>query len=74
VYPQPRVLAQAIVDPGAFEVADRVNLQAFLVTVRGHLETGDLLAPAVYEIAAENEDVAARAGLHRYVAEQSRVN
>ena len=64
MYPQPRIKADAIVDPGSFEVADRVNDLPFLVTVRGELfETGDKLEDRVYEIAAVDESHAAFAGL-----------
>jgi hypothetical protein len=70
----PQVLAQATVDPGAFEVADRIHDEPFLVTVRGHLETGDPLDDRVYEIAAVSESAAAWIGLRRYEAEMQRVN
>lgn len=70
----PRILAQAVVDPGGFEVADRVHDQPFIVTVRGQLQGGDELADRVYEIAAVDEPHAAFAGIERYVAEMERVN
>lgn len=72
--PQPRILAQAVVDPGAFEVADRIHEQPFIVTVDGQLEGGDKLPRCIYEIAAVDEPHAAWDGINRYVAEQSRVN
>ena len=71
---QPRILAQAVVDPGAFEVADRIRDQPFLVTVTGQLETGDALPDRVYEIADVDEPKAAFAGIARYIAEMQRVN
>lgn len=70
----PRVLAQATVDPGAFEVIDRVRDQAFIVNVTGMLEGGDPLPKRVYEIADIDEPHAAFAGIERYVAEMQRVN
>ncbi len=69
----PRILAQAFVDPGRFAVAN-VEMQAFLVTVDGRLMGGDVLPRRKYEIAALDEDTAARAGLERYVAEMDRAN
>lgn len=69
-----RVLAQATVDPGSFEVADRVRDQAFLVHVTGMLEGGDVLKDKTYEIAAIDEPHAAFAGIERYVAENQRLN
>jgi hypothetical protein len=69
----PRILAQAFVDPGRFAVED-IEQQAFLVTVDGHLWGGDDLPRRKYEIAAVNEDIAARAGLERYVTEMERLN
>lgn len=71
---QPRVLAQAIVDPGAFEVADRIHEQPFLVSVSGRLEGGDKLPDRRYEIAAVDEPHAAFAGIRRYVIEMERPN
>jgi hypothetical protein len=70
----PRVLAQATVDPGSFEVADRVRDQPFVVHVRGMLEGGDVLHPKDYEIAAIDEPHAAFEGIERYVAENQRLN
>lgn len=69
-----RVLAQAYVDPGGFEVADRVRDQPFLVTVHGMLEGGDPLPDRTYEIADVDEPHAAFAGIERYVHEMERVN
>jgi hypothetical protein len=71
---QPRILAQATADPGAFEVADRIRDQPFLVHVTGQLETGDPLPDRDYEIAAFDEPHAAFAGIERYVAEMARLN
>ena len=73
--PQTRILAQAIVDPGAFAVADRIHDLPFVVTVDGMLRgSGDQLPRRVYEIAAIDEPHAAFAGIERYVAEQERLN
>lgn len=69
----PRILAQAVVDPGKFPVED-IELQAFVVTVDGRLWGGDDLPRRKYDIAAFNEDVAARAALDCYVAEMTKVN
>jgi hypothetical protein len=71
---QPRVLAQATLDIGAFEVADRIREQAFLVHVTGCLESGDPLPDRDYKIAAVDEPHAAFEGIERYVAEMQRVN
>jgi len=69
----PRILAQAIVDPGSFAVPD-VAMQAFVVTVKGMLEGGDPLTGRVYQIAAADENTAAREGLERFVSENERPN
>lgn len=69
----PRILAQAIVDPGRFAV-ESVEHQAFLVTVDGRLHGGDALPRRKYEIAAVDEDQAARHALDLYVAEQEKPN
>lgn len=71
---QPRIESQAVVDPGAFEVADRIHEQAFIVTVTGHLEGGDPLPDRVYEIADIDEPHAAFEGLARYEREMWRMN
>ena len=70
----PRILAQAIVDPGRFEIADRVNNLAFIVTVDGRLYGGDRLPRRKYDIEAPDEDHAAHAGLERYVAEMDKAH
>lgn len=70
----PQVLARATVDPGRFEVADRIRDQPFLVHVTGHLDTGDLLKDRTYEIAAPTEGQAAWEGIGRFVAENQRLN
>lgn len=72
-FPQ-RIKAQAIVDPGAFDVVNRIRDQPFLVTVMGEMEGGDALENRVYEIAAEDEAHAAFAGIERYITEMDRVN
>jgi hypothetical protein len=69
----PRVLAQAVVDPGVFAVAN-VEHQPFVVTVDGRLQGGDPLPRRKYEIAACSEDDAARAGLDWYVREMDKAN
>ena len=74
MFPQPSIRAQAVVDPGAFEVADRVNDLPFVVTVNGWTLNGDALAGRTYEIAAIDEPHAAFAGIKRYVGEMDRVN
>lgn len=71
--PQP-IKAQAVVDPGAFEVADRVRDLPFLVTVTGETMSGDPLETRKYEIAAADEPTAAFAGIRRYEREMGRVN
>jgi hypothetical protein len=71
---QPRVLAQATVDPGVFEVADRINDLPFVVHVTGQLEGGDPLPDRDYEIADIDMPHAAFAGLARYEHEMRRVN
>jgi hypothetical protein len=71
----PPVKAQAVVDPGCFEVADRIRDQPFLVTVTGELwQGGEKLKPRTYEIAAPSEGEAAWIGLDRYCREMVRVN
>jgi len=70
----PRILAQAICDPGNFKVADRVNDQPFLVHVTGQLDGGDALPKRDYEIAAPSECDAAQTGLSRYIDEMVRLN
>lgn len=71
---QPRVLAQATVDVGAFPILDRIRDQAFLVTVHGMLDTGDPLPDRIYEIAAASEPAAAFEGISRYEIEMQRPN
>lgn len=75
MFTQPHVKAQATVDLGRFEVADRINQLPFVVHVTGELyETGDPLPNRDYEIAAASETQAAFAGIDRYVLEMQRVN
>lgn len=75
MFPQSRIQAQATVDPGAFEVADRVNDLPFLVHVSGQLfGSADQLEPRDYQIAAVDEPHAAFAGIERYLAEMERPN
>jgi hypothetical protein len=72
---QPHVKAQATVDLGRFEVADRVRHLPFVVHVTGELyETGDPLPARDYEIAAIDDSTAAFAGIDRYVLEMQRLN
>lgn len=66
-----RVRAQAVVDVGGFELRDRVNHEAFLVTCFGNLD-GDPLPDRSYEIEAVSESAAAWDGLGRYVREMDR--
>jgi hypothetical protein len=73
VLSQPRVLAQATLEVGAFKVAGRDDLP-FIVHVSGRLETGDPLEDRDYEIAAADERTAAFAGLALYEREMQRVN
>ena len=74
MFPQPDIRAQASVDPGAFEVADRVRDLPFVVTVTGSLVTGDPLPDRRYEIAAVDEPTAAFEGINRYLGEMRRAN
>lgn len=74
MFPQPRINAQATVDPGAFEVADRINEQPFVVHVTGFLDGGDPLPNRDYEITADCESRAAWEGIGRYVHEMERLN
>lgn len=75
MFTQPHVKAQATVDLGRFEVADRVNDLPFIVHVTGELyESGDVLPDRDYEIAAVDMPHAAFEGIERYVLEMQRVN
>lgn len=68
----PRIMAQAIVDVGNFKVdADHAP---YVVTVTGEFYGGDKLPTRKYQIGAETEDIAARAGLDLYVNEMERPN
>ena len=70
-----RVQAQAVVDVGAFEVADRINHVPFVVTCSGELAPGgDPLPSRIYEIAAVDDTTAAFTCLDRYVIEMERLN
>jgi len=74
VFPQPQIKARAVVDPGAFEVANRIHDLPFLVTVTGETMNGDQLKPRVYQIAAPSEPQAAFQGIRRYEHEMGRPN
>ena len=61
-----RILAQAVLEPGAFD-------GSFIVTVTGKLEGGEPLEDRVYEIGAANQREAAWTGIDRYLLEMSRL-